>query len=753
MAGVSKRQWAISLFLMMLYFYGIPAMAQYGGGTGELNDPYQIATAEDLMLLGESPEDYDRQFILTADIDLDPSLPGRKVFDKAIIAPDTNNAKDGFQGTPFTGVFVGNGHTVSNLTIQGRSYLGLLGQLESGAEIKDLGVVDVNITGSETYIGGLMGRSCGIITDCYTSGSVSGRLYVGGLVGVNFLGQVLNCYSTVSASGENDVGGLLGCNYGGNVLNCYSTGSARGEYYVGGLVGCNYGNVLNCYSTGSASGDHDVGGLVGRNGYRYLAGYVYGNVLNCCYSTGSVSGDHDVGGLVGVNSSGQVLNCYSTGSARGDHGVGGLVGWNNNGEVTSCYSAGPVNGGNISGGLVGTGDSGRVNNSVWDVETSGLMNSRGGAGLTTAEMMDPDMLGLNGLGGDPNWVLDSGRDYPRLAWEERPGLIIPQPVIDWLAGTGTPEDPFQIRSADQILLLHKSSLLWDKHFVLNADIDLDPSLPGRIVFRRAVIPTFKGSFVGNGHAILNLQIEGVDRLGFFGTLSKGSLVRSLGLENVLVHGTGSGIGGLVGYMNYNSSGQVLNCYSTGSASGENHVGGLVGAIWTTNVEVINCYSTGRVSGNEDVGGLVGEISTFGSPNFPEDIRDIVINCYSTVTVSGNEDVGGLVGRVHRFGTLGLSKAASYYSTATVSGNEDVGRLVGGGGWEGVSVTSYFWDIQTSGQATSAGGTGKTTAEMQTASTFLEAGWDFVDETENGTEDIWWILEGQDYPRLWWELSD
>ena len=60
----------------------------------------------------------------------------------------------------------------------------------------------------------------------------------------------------------------------------------------------------------------------------------------------------------------------------------------------------------------------------------------------------------------------------------------------------------------------------------------------------------------------------------------------------------------------------------------------------------------------------------------------------------------------------------------------------------------FWDIQTSGQTTSAGGTGKTTVEMQTANTFLEAGWDFVEETENGTDDIWWILDGQNYPRLW-----
>ena len=68
------------------------------------------------------------------------------------------------------------------------------------------------------------------------------------------------------------------------------------------------------------------------------------------------------------------------------------------------------------------------------------------------------------------------------------------------------------------------------------------------------------------------------------------------------------------------------------------------------------------------------------------------------------------------------------------------------------MTACFWDIQTSGQATSAGGTGKTTAEMQTAKTFLDAGWDFVGETANGTEDIWWINEGKDYPRFVWEYG-
>ena len=61
-------------------------------------------------------------------------------------------------------------------------------------------------------------------------------------------------------------------------------------------------------------------------------------------------------------------------------------------------------------------------------------------------------------------------------------------------------------------------------------------------------------------------------------------------------------------------------------------------------------------------------------------------------------------------------------------------------------------METSALSFSDGDMSKTTAEMQTASTFLEAGWDFVDETDNGTEDIWWILEGQDYPHLWWERT-
>jgi hypothetical protein len=90
-----------------------------------------------------------------------------------------------------------------------------------------------------------------------------------------------------------------------------------------------------------------------------------------------------------------------------------------------------------------------------------------------------------------------------------------------------------------------------------------------------------------------------------------------------------------------------------------------------------------------------------------------------------------------------------YSIGEISGNSNVGGLLGYN--ESGSITSSFWDIETSGQSESDGGTGKTTAEMQDIDTFQDEGWDFVGETGNGTEDIWWIDNGQDYPHLWWEL--
>ncbi len=206
----------LGLFLWALALCHAAYAVEFAGGTGEPNDPYQIATAEQLIAMGEDPTLYDRHFLLILDIDLDPNLPGRKVFDRAVIAPDhvSTNAWR-FDGKPFTGVFDGGGHTIKNLKIVGEDYLGLFGQLgletsfDMSAVIRNLTVINVQITASGDSVGGLVGRAVGVLSDCHSMATVKGHWDVGGLAGSKW-GIMKNCSSEGIVAGEDGVGGLLG---------------------------------------------------------------------------------------------------------------------------------------------------------------------------------------------------------------------------------------------------------------------------------------------------------------------------------------------------------------------------------------------------------------------------------------------------------------------------------------------------------------------------------------------------------------
>jgi hypothetical protein len=280
--------------------------AKYSGGTGEPNDPYQIASADDLLTLAADANDYNQCFILAADIDLDPNLPGRRVFRNAVIARDVNKSNERFDGIAFTGVFDGAGHKIINLTIDtngvGNDFLGLFGRIASGGEVKNLNLENVSVTGGSgsNYLGGLMGYNAGTISDCSSTGTVIGGDYsvgnyseqLGGLVGENS-GTTSNCYSTGDVTGGNNsgnLGGLVGRNYVGTISNCYSTGNVTGgsdSLYLGGLVGWNFSNypwegvsiISSCYSTGnitSGNGSKYLGGLAGANG-------ILGGTISNCY--------------------------------------------------------------------------------------------------------------------------------------------------------------------------------------------------------------------------------------------------------------------------------------------------------------------------------------------------------------------------------------------------------------------------------------------------------------------------------------
>jgi len=395
----NSRFWGKITVLIAVCGWGLSAQAKYSGGSGTEAEPFRIGAVPDWQELMATPADWASHFILTSDIDLD----GVSI---TPIAPDTSTSYR-FQGTPFTGVFDGNDYVIRNVDVNmpGSDYVGLFGYLGMDGQIKNLSAEDISIVGRWS-VGGLVGHSSvGTITNCYSTGSVSGNRYVGGLVGHSSVGTITNCYSTGSVSGYGYVGGLAGHNEEATISNCYSAGSVNGVLDVGGLAGYNEeATISNCYSAGSVNGVLDVGGLVGNN--------IDDGVVTNCYSSASVAGEDYVGGLVAFNSVGTITNCYSTGAVTGEDAVGGLAGYTG-GTITNCYSSGLVTGDLRLGGLVGWHD-GAIGNSFWDVNTSGWTTSSGGTPKTTAEMKTQTTFTSAGWDFIEVWDIGENQTYPFL---------------------------------------------------------------------------------------------------------------------------------------------------------------------------------------------------------------------------------------------------------------------------------------------------------------------------------------------------
>ena len=200
-ADAGSFSYGLCLFVALSFLVPQAYAANFAAGTGEPDDPYQIASAQHLISIGSDPDLLDKHFVLIGDIDLDPNLPGGRVFARAVIAPDMNALERRFQGTPFGGRFDGNDFSISNLTISGEDNLGLFGELEEGARVSRLAVVQAGLTGTGGRIGIIAGENRGTISHCYGSGTVSGFSEVGGLVGSN-TGTLAHCSSDGEVSGS-----------------------------------------------------------------------------------------------------------------------------------------------------------------------------------------------------------------------------------------------------------------------------------------------------------------------------------------------------------------------------------------------------------------------------------------------------------------------------------------------------------------------------------------------------------------------
>jgi hypothetical protein len=692
---------------------------------------------------------------------------------------------------PFKGTFDGNGKTISGLFIcrPDENEVGLFGYILEPAVIENVGLLSVNVTGNES-VGAVVGYSWkGTVqsdigpTDSktYSSGNVTGEQRVGGLVGWSYDGTVYQCESKAlvfhesSVAGEEhrQAGGLVGLN-SGNVSHCDYYGVVTGDREVGGLVGYNsglpQGLVEFCGGKYSVNGVWSVGGIAGENWgdahwviftgtvkgepkTEYLIALDEDGIGNGYSSDTALPGSY-VGGVVGFNG-GTLEDSSADATVEGYQYVGGVVG-GNNGTMDKCTSDGSVTGEDFVGGLVGyNGKEGTWSDCHSDAHVEGTgphVDPQVGLDeaavhnlyMAVAPVGTGTVTDMSGASSHVAGASVSIKAVPAAGYE----------FFTWTAPAGTfananaADTTFTMPAQDVTVTANFAPLenlgIWDWYdldairnnlgdsYVLMNNLDSTTAGYGELASMTAnggkgwhPIGIFTGSFDGQGYEIRDLFIDrpGVSTVGLFVNVGGGGVIQNVGVVNADITAD-SWVGGLVGW----NEGTVSNSYSTGSVNGLACVGGLVGI----NFDIVsNSYSMGSVTGNAHAGGLVGLN------------KGTVSSSYSTGSVTGGEYVGGLVG-----GNDGM--VSNSYSIGSVAGDADVGGLVGLN--EG-SVSNSFWDTQTSGQATSVGGTGKTTAEMKDITTFSGAAWNIIAvanvDTRN-TQYIWNIVDGQTYPFLSWE---
>ena len=266
----------------------IGSWADGGGESGAAEDlgyiydsntnTYTVYNADGLMNVAELVNGGKTDINITLDKNID--LTGK---DWTPIGTDYDNS--------YKGTFDGGGHTITGLTFTTNDkYAGLFGWLNKAGTVKNVVMEGVQITSNQIYggsIGGVVGYSWGTIENCSVSGSVSGTVYVGGVVGAQIGGSITGCSSSATVKGTVDVGGVAGqTNSSATLTACYATGNViiemdpKKNIAGGSLVGMNAGSsLLACYatgnvtSTGSSTGKVHIGGFLGNNYTTVTASY------------------------------------------------------------------------------------------------------------------------------------------------------------------------------------------------------------------------------------------------------------------------------------------------------------------------------------------------------------------------------------------------------------------------------------------------------------------------------------------------
>lgn len=678
--------------------------SEFAGGTGDVTDPYLIETPKQLARLsylsysgslGSAQNVYFKQM---ADLDMSEfywqpigsnwSFSGNydgnnyKISGLYTIYDPINNGDIDNKGL-FACIETAYGTGVKNVTIEnseirGANYVGsIAGKIIDSSSSSEAQLMSYlsNCKSSATVIGantvgGIVGD--GFAVNCSFSGEVKtdeslfehyDRSYFGGIVG-NATKQIINCSNTGLISGGSYVGGIAGrMPHGYEIKNCVNSGRVSGNMYIGGIVGQAQNYVSNCQNFAIINGTGDyVGGIVGGLGY-------YSTVSNC-FNDGSVNSTaNQVGGIVGYGE-GDIYNSYNAGAISGAVAVGGIRGGGNYNNIQSVFNLGAVSStqGELMGNISGDG-SGSIKYSYYGgnaLEEIGAVSNEDFYSLTEVKFL-PE---INTLAKDESWYSNS-EVWGNKTWDlsywifdplENDGFPTVNDINEWLyaidvdfEGEGTPLSPYLISSPGELAglsyLVSSQNLEYGtKFYKQTADLDMSGKIWSRI---GNYSNRFNGIYDGEGFTISGLNTGNNQDYynGLFGYINTKAIIYNVNIKDSVISGANY-IGSIAGHT---YGGQIINCSSSATVSGESWVGGIVGYSDST---IRNCSFTGNVSGTGMYAGGICGLS-----------EGLIRNAYNVNSVSGSDYVGGISGGAYE-------DLNNVYNLGEVSGSNNVGGIVG-----------------------------------------------------------------------------
>ena len=669
-----------------------PNKVTFAGGKGLVDDPYLIATVEDLK-----------------NINLN-QIASYKLKNDINCSSVNNWETLGDLTCPFEGTFDGDNREISNITIDSESdYVGLFGYNKGTIEsfeasnftvkgnnnvaavigynegtVRTISVDNSEVEGNN-YVGAVIGQSKNNLSNMVsTNCTVNGNDYVGGLVGQNNGDLRIGCSTTV-VNGNNYVGGIVGNQLSGTVEESYSKNDVTGTgRFIGGLLGYSTNSrIKSSFETGDVEGDNYVGGLVGN-----AVGQIN---IDKCYSMGDITATGDyVGGLAGiinVGGSSTILDSYTMSNVTGNNNVSAGIGCVSNSSaslyVENIYAAGKVTASGTSGGLVASYSSksnvGEVEfvDSYWLSDATGEMDSAFGEKRNVKYLTYKK--GYNAWNFDNVWDIDEGSSLAYLRNLDTVNSVSIQKIADVFefdSGKGFEEDPYIIKTVEQFKGISYNPIA---SYKLESDLDLSGETDWQSICKETKHP-YKGFLDGNKHYISNLTVSSPATFtGLFasnyGTINSlrisnfdingnyivvpenNGLISGMKIEDSNIHGT-SDVGAFAG----RNKGTIHGSHIDDTiVSGVNNVGGIVGYNTENGrLSYVEGDDSEVISKSKSVGGLAG--TNTGTVEFSK---------YHSI-VTGINDVGGLVGTNYQEGLIEES-----VSNATVTGTSaNAGGIVG-----------------------------------------------------------------------------